>query len=129
MEHHTSKEEKAIGAEVKEAPFVDTVPETAEYSNILERKNMSKREFYWLWAGYDIFFSHSSPPFCLFAPTAILQENRPYIHPYNIKLLALQLLLCISFVLPSDSPLSFSLSKQTNIVFSSKPSASRSRHV
>ncbi|KAG0069647.1 hypothetical protein BGZ89_002378 [Linnemannia elongata] len=48
MEHYTSKEEKAIGAE---APFVDTVPETEEYSNILERKNMSKREFYWLWAG------------------------------------------------------------------------------
>lgn len=61
MEHYTSKEEKAIGAE---APFVDTVPETEEYSNILERKNMSKREFYWLWAGYVIFFlTHSYPPF------------------------------------------------------------------
>lgn len=59
MEHYTSKEEKAIGAE---APFVDTVPETEEYSNILERKNMSKREFYWLWAGYVIFFSHSLLP-------------------------------------------------------------------
>ncbi|KAF9299258.1 hypothetical protein BGZ74_008995 [Mortierella antarctica] len=46
MENRASKEEEAIGVEIKDAP-----PQTEEYSNILERKNMSKREFYWLWAG------------------------------------------------------------------------------
>ncbi|KAG0091324.1 hypothetical protein BGZ92_000983 [Podila epicladia] len=46
MENRASKEEEAIGVELKDAP-----PQTEEYSNILERKNMSKREFYWLWAG------------------------------------------------------------------------------
>ncbi|KAG0347430.1 hypothetical protein BG005_000169 [Podila minutissima] len=46
MENRVSKEEEAIGVEIKDAP-----PQTEEYSNILERKNMSKREFYWLWAG------------------------------------------------------------------------------
>ncbi|KAF9082091.1 hypothetical protein BGX29_004090, partial [Mortierella sp. GBA35] len=51
MENRASKEEAAIGAEVKDAPLVYTPPQTEEYSNILERKHMSKREFYWLWAG------------------------------------------------------------------------------
>ncbi|KAF9308195.1 hypothetical protein BG003_011450 [Podila horticola] len=51
MENRASKEEEAIGVDVKDAPLVDTPPHTEEYSNILERKNMSKREFYWLWAG------------------------------------------------------------------------------
>ncbi|KAF9079723.1 hypothetical protein BGX23_003367, partial [Mortierella sp. AD031] len=51
MENRASKEEAAIGVEVKDAPLVYTPPQTEEYSNILERKNMSKREFYWLWAG------------------------------------------------------------------------------
>ncbi|KAF9336859.1 hypothetical protein BG006_007082 [Podila minutissima] len=46
MENRASKEEEAIGVEIKDAP-----PQTEEYSNILERKNMSMREFYWLWAG------------------------------------------------------------------------------
>ncbi|KAF9427457.1 hypothetical protein BGZ94_004848 [Podila epigama] len=40
------KEEEAIGAEIKNAPQNEE-----EYSNILERKNMTKREFNVLWAG------------------------------------------------------------------------------
>ncbi|KAG0012325.1 hypothetical protein BGZ82_002637 [Podila clonocystis] len=51
MDNRVSKEEEAIGVELKDAPLVDTPPQTEEYSNILERKNMSTREFYWLWAG------------------------------------------------------------------------------
>ncbi|KAF9369326.1 hypothetical protein CPB97_003684 [Podila verticillata] len=51
MENRGSKEEEAIVVKIKDAPVVDTPPQTAEYSNILERKNMSKREFYWFWAG------------------------------------------------------------------------------
>ncbi|KAF9156771.1 hypothetical protein BG015_001635 [Linnemannia schmuckeri] len=51
MENRLSKEEEALGVELKDAPPMDASPATEEYSNILERKNMSKREFYWLWAG------------------------------------------------------------------------------
>lgn len=62
MENRGSKEEEAIVVKIKDAPVVDTPPQTAEYSNILERKNMSKREFYWFWAGYGIFSRSSSFP-------------------------------------------------------------------
>ncbi|KAG0293211.1 hypothetical protein BGZ96_003152 [Linnemannia gamsii] len=44
------KEEEAIGTEGKGADFVDAPP-VDEYSNILERKYMTKKEFYWLWSG------------------------------------------------------------------------------
>ncbi|KAG0319136.1 hypothetical protein BGZ97_002689 [Linnemannia gamsii] len=54
MENRTiSKEEEAIGVEVKGGTFVDsTTPQPEEeHSNILERKYMTKSEFHWLWAG------------------------------------------------------------------------------
>jgi len=124
MEHHTSKEEKAIGAE---ASFVDTVPETEEYSNILERKNMSKREFYWLWAGYVIFFltppllSVHQPPLSKKIDPTRSHTTKNYTH---CSCCCASLSSCLLTLLS----LSFSLSKQTNIVFSSKPYAFRSKH-
>jgi hypothetical protein len=74
MENRTiSKEEEAIGVEVKGGTFVDsTTPQPEEeHSNILERKYMTKSEFHWLWAGYVGFFpicslqyfpSNTTPP-------------------------------------------------------------------
>ncbi|KAF9923320.1 hypothetical protein FBU30_006617 [Linnemannia zychae] len=50
MFNHTHKEEETIGTEAKNAATIST-PSEEEYTNILERKHMSKHEFYWLWAG------------------------------------------------------------------------------
>ncbi|KAG0269155.1 hypothetical protein BGZ95_002178 [Linnemannia exigua] len=67
MDNRASKEEEAIGIEIKGDPLVDTAPqaEEEEYSNILERKNMTKREFNWLWAGVLIQALCSSFEACL----------------------------------------------------------------
>ncbi|KAK3838031.1 MAG: major facilitator superfamily domain-containing protein [Linnemannia gamsii] len=66
MDYRASKDEEAIGIEAKGASLVDTPQiEEEEYSNILESKNMSKREFYWLWAGVLIQALCSSFESCL----------------------------------------------------------------
>ncbi|KAF9118318.1 hypothetical protein BGW39_001294 [Mortierella sp. 14UC] len=52
MDNRASKEEEIGDVEVKGDHPVNTPPQSEEeYSNILERKYMSKRQFYWLWAG------------------------------------------------------------------------------
>lgn len=99
MENRASKEEEAIGVDVKDAPLVDTPPHTEEYSNILERKNMSKREFYWLWAGYYIFSRTPFPSDCTnhHATKKIDHAN------IQQKQITLSLLLCIPLILSSLS--------------------------
>ncbi|KAF8937246.1 hypothetical protein BGZ47_009125 [Haplosporangium gracile] len=51
MENRASKEEETLGLELRDPLPMDAFPATEEYSNILERKYMTKGEFYWLWAG------------------------------------------------------------------------------
>lgn len=47
--HNSGKEEVKSRDEPNDASPVDTPQE--EFNHILERKNMTKREFNWLWAG------------------------------------------------------------------------------
>lgn len=48
MEDRASKEEKAIGVDT----FTQDDQVKEEFSHIIDRNHLSKREYYWLWGRY-----------------------------------------------------------------------------